>query len=245
MNLFFELHRDLPREGPGDDATTARVLEMIAPRLPQQPEILDIGCGPGMQTLVLARHTNGTVTGLDVHQPFLDELARRAAAAGLAERIRTQRGSMTALPLVPGSFDLIWSEGAVWIMGFAAGLHAWRRYLRRGGILVVSELTWLTENPAEAERAFWAEAYPAMQGRVANRAAIAAAGYELIAEVDLPHQSWFDGYLDPLERRIDELSRAYAGDVEALVQLEAERREVDIVRRYRGFGYVFYAMRRD
>ena len=136
-----QLHSNLPREGPGDDATTRSVL--LSLDLPQAPKVLDVGCGPGAQSLVLASESGGTVTAVDVHQPFLDELERRAANAGLDGRISTCRATMSDLPFADGAFDLIWSEGAIFIMGFGAGLTNWRRLLRRGGFLVASEATWL------------------------------------------------------------------------------------------------------
>lgn len=82
-----------------------------------------------------------------------------------------------------------------------------------------------------------------MQDRAANRAALANAGYELLTEVDIPRESWFAEYLDPLERRADALTARYAGDPDALREIEAQRHEIDIVRRYDGFGYVFYVAR--
>jgi cyclopropane fatty-acyl-phospholipid synthase-like methyltransferase len=108
--LFFELHSSLPREGPGDDATTRSVLLSLG--LPQAPKVLDIGCRPGAQTLVLARDSGGTVTAVDVHQPFLDELERRAVNAGLDGRIRTCRATMSDFPSADEAFDLIWRRGS-------------------------------------------------------------------------------------------------------------------------------------
>jgi SAM-dependent methyltransferase len=243
LSLFFELHRDLPREGPGDDASTARALALVAPYLPQLAEILDIGCGPGAQTMVLARETAATITAVDVHAPFLRELERRAAAAGVSDRIRTLQASMQALPIARSSFDAIWSEGAIWLIGFAAGLAAWRPLLRTRGVAVVSELTWLVAEPDARERAFWSRAYPAMQSDEANRAAIGAEGYDLLGTFTLPHESWFTEYLDPLERRAAAMAARHAGNAEAVAWLTAECEEVEIARRFRGFGYVFYAMR--
>src|SRR5262249_4216119 len=96
-----------------------------------------------MQTLVLARETAGHVTGVDQHQPFLDELNRRAAREGLAERIATVNASMSALDFPDADFDLIWSEGAIYVMGFAEGLRAWKRLLKRDGVIAVTEISWL------------------------------------------------------------------------------------------------------
>ena len=45
-------------------------------------------------------------------------------------------------------------------MGFANGIRAWRRLLKPGGVLAVSELTWLKrERPAELTQ-HWMRAYP-------------------------------------------------------------------------------------
>jgi SAM-dependent methyltransferase len=242
--MFFMVHSGLPREGPGDDATTRRVLELVD-GLPQRPRVLDIGCGPGAQTLVLAAETGGDVTAVDVHQPFLDELQRRARTVGLAGAIHAVRGSMMTLPFDPAAFDLIWSEGAIFIMGFDTGLQAWRSLLTVRGALVVSELTWLSEDAPEPARAFWADAYPGMRTVGENRHAIESNGYECVAEIGLPPESWFPEYLDPLERRIAALSAERPDDAPLQRFLEVERAEIDVVRRYgESFGYVFYVMRK-
>ncbi len=43
--IFWEIHSKLPREGPGDDASTRKAFSMLAD-LPNAPCILDVGCGP-------------------------------------------------------------------------------------------------------------------------------------------------------------------------------------------------------
>jgi SAM-dependent methyltransferase len=242
--MFFELHTGLPREGPGDDASTERALRLLS-YLPARPEILDVGCGPGAQTLVLARATGGTVTAVDVHQPFLNELMQRAGAAGLTGNIRPLRASMDALPFEPESFDLVWSEGAIYIMGFEHGLRAWRPLVRHGGYVVVSELSWLVEDPPARAREFWNEAYSAMQSVAGNRAVVERCGYERVADFVLPKSAWLDSYYTPLARRMDTLEHDHANDPATLQFLAGERREIDLFQAHGDtYGYVFYLMRR-
>lgn len=51
-DVFFDVHHKLPREGPGNKDCTARALS-LAGQLPEAASILDIACGPGMQTIHL------------------------------------------------------------------------------------------------------------------------------------------------------------------------------------------------
>jgi SAM-dependent methyltransferase len=112
--VFFTLHSGLPREAPGDRASVMRALELAQP-LPPAPDVLDIACGPGGQTIDLAELLpEARITALDAHRPFLRELQRRAVERGLAERIRTVHGDMARLPFGPASFDLIWCEGGAY-----------------------------------------------------------------------------------------------------------------------------------
>lgn len=242
-DMFFELHSGLPRESPGDDASTAHAAQIVAPYLPSCPAVLDIGCGPGAQTLVVARETGGIVTAIDTHQPFLDELTRRAKAAGLKDRIRTSQADMRKLPFAPQSFDLIWSEGAVFIMGFSEGLHRWKEFLKPRGCMVVSELAWITGNLEPEEKRFWSAAYPAMKTDEENQDAIHEAGFGLLSEFRLPHASWFADYYEPLERRAHQLLKKYETNSKSKACIRKQLEEINIARRFSGFAYIFYAMR--
>ena len=237
---FFELHQNLPREGPGSDAATAQALNFLL-ELPERPDILDIGCGPGAQTLVLALSTHGNITAIDSHQPFVDEVRRRAHVAGCGNRVRAMRESMASLPFPRQSFDLVWAEGSIYIIGFERGLASWLSLLRPGGYMVVSELTWLVDDPPEQVREFWEAAYPAMSSLQQNRATIERRGYERIGDFILPRSAWFDDYYDPLDARITLLEERYVDDEAALRFLESQRLEIEMTRRFGGeFGYVFY-----
>ena len=244
MDIFFELHRDIPREGPGDNASTRRAWSLLTD-LPDRPRLLDIACGPGMQTLELARISRADITALDTHQPFLDELSRRAAREGLAGRITILNQSMFELDFEPGSFDVLWSEGAIYIIGFEQGLQAWKPLLKPGGCLAVTELSWVKADPPAEPKAFWQANYPAMKMLEENLAILRRAGYRELDHFILPESAWWENYYTPLEQRIALLRKKYQQDAQASQTLDETQREIDLFRKYSAwYGYVFYIMQK-
>lgn len=197
-----------------------------------------------MQTLVLARETDGQVVAVDRHQPYLDELNRRARRQWLSDNIRTVNGSMTALNFPDETFDLIWSEGAIYVMGFENGLRAWKRLLKPGGAIAVTEISWLGPPISDEVKRFWTAAYPAMTDTAGNLGAVERAGYAPLGHFVLPDSAWWDDYYTPIETRIPELKDKYREDPAALEFLNRAREEIDLHRRGGGsYGYVFYMAR--
>lgn len=237
--IFWQVHCDLPREAPGSDASTLQALGMI-PSLPASPRILDIGCGPGAQTVALARATQADVTAADTHQPFLDDLARRVVQAGVAERVHPRKASMFDLNF-DQPFDLLWSEGAIYIIGFERGLREWRKLLKPGGFVAVTEISWLKPNPPEPARKFWGEAYPGMATVEENLARLSAVGYRSLGHFSLPESDWWDNYYHPMAARIESLREKYPNNPEAQAVLDLEYAEIELYRQYSAwYGYVFY-----
>ena len=242
MNIFFELHQDLPREAPGDDASTRKALSLLTD-LPSQPWVLDVGCGPGMHTLVLAKETGGRIVAVDTHRPFLDTLRRSAGAAAIHDRIAIVNTSMYALPFSDHSLDAVWSEGAIYIIGFERGLREWQRLLKPRGYVVVSELSWLRPQPPDEIAEFWKAGYPAMRGVQESVELGRAAGYRPVAHFTLPESSWWDNYYRPLEQRIASLRARYSENAEICRLLENESVEIALFRKYPDwYGYVFFVM---
>ncbi len=241
-DLFFEVHSDLPREAPGDEASTLRALRMMR-ELPPSPDLLDIACGPGAQTIALACHSEACVTAIDTHQPFLDELMRRAGAAGVANRVTPVKASMFGLDLGK-TFDAVWSEGAIYIIGFEEGLRAWRSLLNPRGYVAVTELSWIKAGPPRQILDYWLKQYPGVGSVEENLRRLDAAGYEEIGHFTLPESAWWDSYYHPMERRVAELRLKHEGDPEAQQVLDTELTEIDMYRKYsEWYGYVFYVMR--
>lgn len=242
MNIFFELHHDLPREAPGDDSSTHKALSLLSD-LPPRPILLDIGCGPGEQTLALAKSTDGHIIAVDTHQPFLKKLRQNAQEAAVLDKISLIKTSMFALPFGEQTFDVIWSEGAIYIIGFTEGLRTWRRFLKPHGYVVVSELAWLRSHPPAEAATFWEVAYPGMRTCEENLELIQGADYRDVEHFVLPTESWWKNYYIPLEARISSLREKYQGNVEANQQLDEAQQEIDLYRQYADwYGYVFYVM---
>ncbi len=240
--VWWELNGELAQQGPGSDPSTLRALDALGP-LPTTLQILDMGCGPGRQTRALAAATGAEVVALDRLAPFLGQLEREAERAGLANRIACVRGDMKQPPFRAQSFDLLWSEGAIYIPGFEAGLREWHRLLRPDGLVAVSELSWVA-SPPEETRAFWEAAYPEVADVEANRARAERAGYEVLESFGLPRGDWH-AYYDPIEERAAGLRLAYADDPEALAVLSGHATEVSILEGSQGsYTYVFYLLRK-
>lgn len=243
MNIIFEIFEDLPRQGPGLDEYTRRAYEMLT-GLPKRPEILDVGCGSGAQTMALARLSPGRITATDVYEPMLDTLRRRAAQAGAADRITPLNMSMSELKFPDESFDVIWSEGAIYIIGFQEGLKIWRRLLKPGGYMVVSEATWFVEEPPAEAKAFWDSCYPAITQTRDNVRMAEEAGYKVVGTFPLPAKGWFEFYR-PLGPKLEKLRKKYRGDEAALQEIALCEKEMEICQKYHAsYGYTFFVLKK-
>jgi ubiquinone/menaquinone biosynthesis C-methylase UbiE len=242
---FHEIYEAIPRQGPGDRESTERALSLL-PHLTADQHVLDIGCGSGAQTIDLARASEAQIVAVDNHAPFLTQLAERARELDFEDRITAQIGDMNDLPFADGSFDAIWAEGSIFIIGFSEGLAKWRRLLAPGGYMVVSEFCWFVPDPpAELQEMFRGECSDV--GDVeARRKAITENGYRLVADFVLPETGWWENYYVPLAEQLERFRRKHAGDPEALDVASSCQHEIDLFRRHPGtYGYVFFVLQRD
>jgi SAM-dependent methyltransferase len=246
LQLLADLHLGGNRQGPGGDAET-RLAIRLAGLEPTRPlRIADIGCGTGAATRVLARELDARITAVDFLPVFVDTLRERIAAEGLAGRVDAAVGTMEDLPFEDESFDVIWSEGAIYNMGFERGVKEWRRYLKPGGILAVSEITWLTdERPAEIE-AFWRTAYPEIDTAAGKIRVLERNGYTPVGYFVLPENCWLDNYYGPLEERFAAFLERHAHGTAAAALVNAEVDEIALYRKYKTyFSYGFYIARKS
>jgi SAM-dependent methyltransferase len=239
LNDLIRLFSGLPRKGPGTEACTLRALRACRP-LPPEPAVLDLGCGAGASTLVLAKTLDVPVTAVDACGPFLQELEQRAEEQGLSHLVRPRCLDFGHLEFPPDSFDLLWSEGAIFCLGWEAGLKAWKPLVRSGGFLALTEAVWFTDAPPSAARAAWEQWNPAM-GTLAECARMAEAlGWEVVETFPLPAQAWWD-YYEPLERRCRERGQ----DPSLQERIAESLREIEVYRECGdAYGYAFFVFRK-
>ena len=238
--LFFELFSGLPRQGPGDAASTLRALSLV-PAVGPATRILDVGCGTGLQTRVLAQNSSARIVAIDNHPPFVDVLNREARRLGFADRLEACVADMLRLDFADASFDLIWCEGAIYIAGVEAALRDWRRLLSRGGHVAFSEVCWTGVSPPAECVSFWEREYPAMRDAGALVAAIDTCGYEAVGHFMLPRWAWWDDYYEPLERNMATFRARHRGRPEAQELADQTQREIDVWKAYSDYyGYAFF-----
>ena len=242
--VFFEVYENLPRQGPGNRTCAAQAFDLCR-ELRKSPAVLDLGCGVGAQTFHLTELLPGSIEAVDNHAPFVAILQSAAADRDLSHRIRARVGDMANLEYQPGSFDLIWSEGALYSIGLRNALRICYGLLRPGGYLSFTDAIWRRENPPSSVKDSFDIDYPTMGSLADDLAMIQDSGFKLIDHFTVPDEAWWDEFYTPMENRIKELRDKYANDVEASAILHQLAAEPEMHRRYSDFyAYEFFVARR-
>ena len=217
---ILQIDKDLLRESL---SKYTRKAFHILPEL-DKPRILDVGCGSGVPTMELAKLSNGQIIGLDVNQPSLDRLKRKIEKAGLSDRVKVMKCSMVDMDFPNESFDIIWAEGSIAVVGFKRGLKEWRQFLKPNRFLAVhDEIGDITEKLKQ----------------------ISSCGYDLLEYFTLNDDTWWMEYYAPLEKRINEIRIKHANDPKALAVLDEEQREIDMFKKNPGrYCSVFFIMKK-
>lgn len=234
LTLLADLHKAGLRQGPGSPDVTRRAMVLAGLDGSRPLEIADIGCGTGAASLELARILDARITAVDFLPSFLDVLRQRAQAQGLG-RIITLEASMDALPFTDASFDVIWSEGAVYNMGFEAGIAAWKRFLKPGGKLVLSEITWTTAARPQTITDYWTAQYPEIDTASAKLAVLERHGYRPEGYFLLPPCCWQEHYYGPLRERFPAFLDRHGHSPQAAAIVAAEEKEMALYQKYGQF----------
>ncbi|KAB2888133.1 MAG: methyltransferase domain-containing protein [Desulfobulbaceae bacterium] len=233
--LLIDRHKGEKRQGPGGDAESEKALGLAMIDRSARCRIADIGCGTGASTLLLARLLNARITAVDFLPDFLAVLEGRAEDMGLSEKITTLCCSMDNLPFRNEEYDIIWSEGAIYNIGFEKGIRDWHRYLKVGGVLVVSEITWITDSrPPELQR-YWQGEYPEIAVASKKIAVLEKNGYSPIGYFVLPEHCWLENYYRPLQRSCQDFLDRNGNSEEARAVVAAENREIELYERYKDY----------
>jgi len=178
----------------------------MLPKL-DKPRILDIGCGSGVPTIELARLGQGEVIGIDIDQPALNKLTRKIGGAGFFNRVQAVNCSMLDMVFPDDSFDIIWSEGSIFVIGFERGIREWKRFLKPNGFMVIHDEKGNVEEKLEQ---------------------ISKCGYKLLGYFILNEDTWWTEYFAPLEKLVAKSQASYTDDPQKLKELDQVRKELEM-----------------
>lgn len=246
LDLIIDLHKNSDRQGPGSEHDTLKALNFLNLPTDQNLKVADIGCGSGGQTISVAKNINGQITAVDLFPAFLNELNEKSQKLGLSDKIQTLQRSMDDLPFNAGEFDLIWAEGAIYNIGFENGLKKWKDYLKVGGYLAVTEITWITQNRPKEIEEFWKAEYPEV-GTASNKIKqLENNGYSLVGYFYLNQDSWIETYYKPLQARFENFLKHNNNSELARKVVEDNQAEIDLYQKFKDYySYGFYIARKD
>ncbi len=239
LNIIYEFFSNTDRQGPGSPRETMKALSFID-GLTEKSKIADIGCGTGGQTMVLGKNTPCEIIGVDAWPGFINQFNQNAKIKNLQNRVKGIVGSMENLPFKEEEFDLIWSEGAIYNIGFKRGLREWRKFLKQGGYIAVTENTWFSdERPTEIQD-FWQKIYPEIDTIPNKVAQMQKAGFLPVATYILPDTIWLDYYSWQTLRR-ESFLKKYNGNKNIEEFVASMRYEAELYYKYKAYyGYMFY-----
>lgn len=115
-------------------------LDGVQERLEGGASVADVGCGHGASSILLAEaFPQVTVTGFDYHEASIESARRRAAEAGVEDRVRFEVADARAYPVPGDGYDLICFFDALHDFGDPVGAagHAFKALAEDGAVLLV------------------------------------------------------------------------------------------------------------
>ncbi len=243
LELLIDLHKDNERQGPGSEASCIKALELSGLLEKQQEseqlKVADLGCGTGFSSIFLAKNLNAEIYSVDFLPDFLNILEKNAKKANVLDKIQTFARSMDDLPFQKEYFDAIWSEGAIYNIGFEKGVEYFKNFLKKDGILALSEITWLTNERPEELTNYWVTNYPEIDTASAKMAILEKLGFTPIGYFTLPVVDWLNSYYAPLEAKHNAFIEKHGNAGQEIVN--AEKEEIAFYKKYSDYySYGFY-----
>jgi len=239
FTLIGDFFKGLERQGPCSEEITKQALQFCG-ALNKDLHIADIGCGTGGQTLLLGKHTNGTIKASDLMPSFVASMKERIQQSGYNDRISVTVDSMFELPYREEEFDLIWAEGSIYHIGYQKGLQEFRKFLKPGGMIAVSEVSWHTDSQPKEIFNFWNDNYPEIDTISTKVKQMEDAGYKTVAHFMEPEECWWN-YFNPIRKHIPEFLKEHAYSEQAKGLVAQFEGEIALYEKYKDYyGYVFY-----
>ncbi|RYL91608.1 class I SAM-dependent methyltransferase [Sporolactobacillus sp. THM7-4] len=118
-----------------------RLTEGIINRASIKPgdSILDVGCGTGATSALLAEKIHADVTGIDFHPGMVKRAKKRSMESGLSFKVL--QASAEELPFEDHTFDWVLSESVTAFTDSSRSVPEYLRVLRPGGKLIAVEMT--------------------------------------------------------------------------------------------------------
>jgi ubiquinone/menaquinone biosynthesis C-methylase UbiE len=190
-----------------------------------RPCILDIGCGTGVPALELASLSDGEIFGIDIDEGALEHFSKKITEVGLQDRVKAVKCSLFDIKFPDESFDIVWAEGVIALIGFEKGLKEWRRLIKPNGYVCIHDDVDDIQQKTEA---------------------IPKHGYMIINTFAVPKAAWWDEYYRVLEKRIQKLRDKYRADADVLVLLDKEQHEIDMFKTEPKYdGSIFYVIQKS
>lgn len=238
FNLICEYFSSIKQQGPGSKETTLKAISFIE-GLNKKSKIADLGCGTGSPTMVIAKNTQANIVGVDIFPGFINIFNKNFIK--IKNRVKGIVGSMDKLPFKQEEFDVIWSEGSIYNIGFERGLNEWKKFIKKGGYVAISEASWFTNTRPEEINNFWNKAYPEIDTISNKIRQIENAGYMPVATFILPEGCWIENFYKPQAVAQKEFLKKYKGNVTVEKLISNQRLEAELYKKYKQYyGYVFY-----
>lgn len=234
--FFYIAYKNLTRLAPGSDGTTIETLNHV--ENDGNLTILDIGCGVGADTILLADYfENSTVEAVDLFKHYISVLNEKITENNLNNRVFAYEMSMYDLDFANEEFNIVFSHASAHIMGFKKALHEWKRLIKPDGYMICSDISW-TGKPSRQSRSFWKNTYSEIDTPENKITQIRDEGYEFITHIPV---SWDDAheFYSDLESNLKLLE----GDDSAVDFKNQLKKEIEVYRKNEDFSYVFYIMK--
>ena len=243
FSLIADFFRRVDRQGPGGDWET-RLATSLIPNFNRKIRIADIGCGTGSQTFVLADEYDADIDAVDLLPEMIEGIREKSKARGLEDCVHAVHASMDALPFEKESYDLIWAEGSIFIIGYERGLRYWRQFLKSGGFVAVTECSWLGSK--RPENMGWIQDNLPEIDTIENKIhQMSMAGYEPYAHFTLPETCWIKNYYEPMQPAMDAFLKDHPDHPNSQSFIDRLKDEIAYYEENKDcFGYVFYIGRK-